>query len=122
MRPYHESLDRTNIAHVVPVHRVVTKAIFAAKAHVPTGPEPVNGYSVFEVTRIVAREVQPLSHVRDQIRGQLLQFARTKALDAFIATWRRKWVARTDCAPGYVVQQCAQYRGARAPESNVSFR
>lgn len=122
MKPYHESLERTNIADVVPVHRVVTQAIFAARPHVPTGPEPVNLYSVFEVTRIVPRTVQPLSRVRHQIEEQLARAAREKALAGFIAGWRRKWILRTDCEPGYVVQQCKQYHGVRKREGRLSFR
>jgi foldase protein PrsA len=121
MKPYHESLERTSIAKVVPRHRIVTEAIFTAKAHVPTGPEPVNEYSVFEVTRIVPRTVQPLSRVRNQIRRQLAQAARKRSLAGFIARWERKWISRTDCKPGYVVQQCRQYRGIRTRKSTLSF-
>lgn len=119
--PYYESLVRPNIAHVVPGKRAEIEAIFAAKPHMPIGPERLNGYSVIEVTRIVPRSVQPLSSVARGIEGQLVGEARKRALARFLRAWRKKWRARTDCRPSYVVQQCRQYRGARAPESRSTF-
>jgi DNA-directed RNA polymerase subunit F len=119
--PYYESLVRPNIARVVPRKRAEIKAIFAAKPHVPLGPERLNGYSVFEVTRIIPRTVQSLSTVEVGIEKRLVEEARKRALARFVRAWRKKWRAKTDCHPSYVVQQCRQYRGARSPEGRLTF-
>jgi parvulin-like peptidyl-prolyl isomerase len=87
------------------------KAIFGAKAHVLTGPVYVERrYYVFEVTRIIPGHQQPLGEVASSITQQLPAELQQQALARFIETWRKKWTAKTDCSPGYVVLKCRQYR------------
>jgi foldase protein PrsA len=123
MAPIHESADRPNLAELAPKKRKIMRAIFAAKLHMLVGPQPLNGYySVFAVTRIVPRLLQPLADVRGSIEMQISRKRQSRTLARFVGAWRRKWIARTSCRSGYVVQKCRQYRGTKAPEDALAFR
>jgi hypothetical protein len=42
---------------------------------------------------------------------------------AFVAAFRRRWIAQTDCRPGYViVDLCRQFKGARPPADPYTLR
>lgn len=101
----------------------LARAIHFARANVPTGPVLVHriDYYVFEVRRITPARQQTLAQVKGSISRQLAAEQQQRALAAFIAAWRRRWIARTSCAPGYVVQKCRQYSGAKTPEDPVAF-
>ena len=43
---------------------------------------------------------------------------RAATLATFTAAYRKRWTAKTNCHPGYVVQGCVQYAGPRQPEPN----
>lgn len=97
--------------------RTIYEAIFNAKPNVITGPINLNGlYFVIDVTRIAPSYVQQLPQVRGAIAKQLAAEQHKRALAAFVAAWRSKWTARTDCAPAYVVPGCRQYAGTKPPE------
>jgi parvulin-like peptidyl-prolyl isomerase len=102
-------------------------AIFAARAHVLSGPVHVNlgpaydvrlphdiqdidGYYVFEVQSIKPAYEQSFAQVKASIAQELPLTLKRQAVAAFVAKWRRKWVARTDCSPGYVVRKCRQFK------------
>jgi hypothetical protein len=103
------------------------RAIRAAAPNVPTGPVKqlavgtVYDYFVFEVKRVLPETRQPLAEVRRALRRRLAEEAQRHALERFIGAWRRKWVARTDCSAGYVVQKCRRYKGVAAPEDPLRF-
>lgn len=44
-----------------------------------------------------------------------------QATAGFVKAWRAKWLAKTHCAAGYVVEKCANYSGARAAEDPYSL-
>jgi hypothetical protein len=88
------------------------------------GPVRVGrNYFVFELKEVRPLIQSPLAQVASSIRQELEAEARQRALAAFIASWRRKWIARTDCQPGFVVQKCRQYIASKtsAPENPVAF-
>jgi foldase protein PrsA len=117
----HESLDRHDSAEVVPWKRAIEKAIFAAKPHVLVGPLRLKGlWCFFEVTRVRPRAVKPLASVRAQIARRLADERRRRALARLVAAWRRRWITRTNCSPGYVVEQCRQYRGPTPAEDPLA--
>jgi foldase protein PrsA len=119
---YHEVFDETNPATVEPSKRVILREIFAAKPHTIVGPVPLNEkWCFFEVTRTIARDVKPFSQVQGTIERELAAERLQRDLVPFIAAWRKKWVARTECKPGYVVQKCSEYRGQKTPEVPGSF-
>ena len=117
-----ENFAKERTADVVPWKRAILKAIFSAKPHTLFGPLPLNEqWCFFEVTRVTPRAVKPLAQVRAAVQQRLLAERRRHTLTAFIAAWRRKWTARTDCRPGYVVQKCRQYKGPKVAEAPDSF-
>jgi len=118
----HESLDRPVVPDPVPWKRSIQAAIFAGKPKVLVGPVRLfHEWAFFEVTSVRPRVVKALADVQDVIRRQLESDQRRQTLTRFIAAWRKKWIAQTDCSPGYVVQKCRQYRGPKAAEDPLAF-
>jgi foldase protein PrsA len=97
---------------------VLALAVHAARPGELAGPVITNhiDHYVFEVKSITPPRLRPLSQVRRSIVRRLAAASERKALVAFVATWRRRWTARTVCSPGYVVQKCRGFSGARKPE------
>lgn len=98
----------------------LSNAIFKAPKHVLKGPvrldasnAPKNafGYYVFEVIRVHPAEQRPLSAVRAAIARNLPELLHNQTLRAWIAAFRKKWKARTDCRAGFLVEDCARYNG-----------
>jgi foldase protein PrsA len=120
-----ESIELSPLAYSASLgsDAALARAIHFAPANVPIGPVLVHrvDYYVFEVRRITPARQQTLAQVRSSISQQLAAEQQRRALAAFIAAWRRRWIARTSCAPGYVVQKCRQYNGAKTPEDPVAF-
>jgi hypothetical protein len=113
-----ESLPRPNFAEVTGLKRIIYEAIFKAKPNDVAEPVKLrNVYLVFEVTRIVPGTLRPLARVRRAIVRKLSRERQRQTLAGFIRAWRTKWIARTDCDPGYVVQNCRRYSGSRTPEA-----
>jgi hypothetical protein len=117
----HEWLPRTDFARVRPLKRIIYEAIFAAKPHTLAEPVTINKlHFVFEVTRVKAARLTTLQQARARIAAKLTRERRQHALIVFFESWRQRWTARTDCAPGYVVDQCKQYRGPRRPDQSLA--
>jgi hypothetical protein len=101
----------------LPGQAAAYRAVFSAKVGVLTGPIPLQGHwCLFVIRRIKPAGVQPLSQVRGSIEGKLLAEPRRRGRAQLVSAYRQRWLVRTDCQPGYVVQKCRQYRGPRAPE------
>jgi hypothetical protein len=93
--------------------------IFAAVPGRVAGPVRFrHGWALVVVRRVLPGSVKPFAAVKEQIVAQLTRNRRRAALLSFIKAYRRKWVAKTDCSPGFVVQKCMQYHGAVASEGN----
>jgi foldase protein PrsA len=119
---FHESLERTSLAHAPAGKRALRRAILAAKAHVLSGPVRLyKSYCIFEITRIMPATRVPLSRARPEIERPLVGQQRLRALARFIRAWRLRWIARTDCRPGYIVQKCRRYKGSRVSEAPYAF-
>jgi hypothetical protein len=109
----HEVLERFNTTGRTDTRLAAEDAIFAARAHVLSGPVRLTAqYAIFEVTRIVRPRRESFSHAESAIRRELAAELRRSSLNAFIQSWRRRWIGRTSCAPGYVIDRCVQYHGA----------
>lgn len=101
----------------LPGQRTVYRAVFAAKVGVLTGPLPLQGaYGMFVLRRIEPPRVQSLAEVRAAIERQMLASAERRARAQLIGSFRKRWIARTDCRGGYVVQKCRRYPGPFKPE------
>jgi foldase protein PrsA len=83
------------------------KASFSAPKGQLQGPVKSQfGYYVFEVQRISKATKEPLSQAQVSIRQQLIAQGQQKALNSFVADFRKKWTKQTDCRKGFVVQGC----------------
>jgi hypothetical protein len=100
----------------------LVRAIHAARPHVLTGPAYQHfDYFIFEVTQVTPRREKTLAEVRDLISKKLTTENRRRTLAAFIAAWKQRWTARTDCHADYIVPQCRQSRNAEPPQNPLSF-
>jgi len=105
---------RTSSEAVEPGREAIDRAIFVAKPNVLTGPillSDIGDHSLFEVTSIVPARYLPLAQVRSEIAQRIAVARQNAALDRFARAWTAKWSSRTQCASGYVVQQCREYTG-----------
>jgi hypothetical protein len=120
--PLHEKLARPIDIARLGAKKVIVQAIFAAKPHVLSGPTPMHGrYALFEVTRISPATREPLARVERPIERMLRAERQRRALARLVATWRRRWIAKTVCGVGYVVQKCRNYHGSSVREGALSL-
>jgi hypothetical protein len=116
-------------------------AIFAARAHVISGPVRLNlfpgyhprfhknphdinnidGYYVFQVQAIRPAKVQPLSQVQAHLKQELPHQLQQQALVSFIRAWRARLRPITDCLPGYVIRKCRQYKSVSKEEPEDAY-
>jgi hypothetical protein len=91
--------------------------IFAAVPGKLAGPVKFrNGWALVVVRKAVAGHIKPLAAVKGQIATRLTRDRRRAALLSFIKSYRNKWVAKTDCSRGFVIQKCSQCHGPVASE------
>ena len=81
--------------------------------HKTIAPESGSGFFVFEVTRVVPGRRTPFAKVREAIAQAMTKQRKEHVLAGFVRAFRRRWTARTDCKPGYIVENCKQYRQAK---------
>lgn len=118
----HEVIERPSPREYALAEKAARSVILATRLDVLSGPVFTGEYSLFEVRRIVPARYRTLAQVRGAIARQLAAEQRQATLSRFIGAWRRRWIAMTDCSPGYVVQRCRQYAGPMAPEDQHSFQ
>jgi foldase protein PrsA len=82
-------------------------AIFSAKKGVVTGPIKTQfGFYVFRVTKITPAKQQTLEQVKTTIKNLLQSQGQQKALNDFVKDFQKRYKDMTNCAKGYVVDQC----------------
>jgi parvulin-like peptidyl-prolyl isomerase len=96
--------------------------IFEASEGQIEGPvKTKSGYTVFEVKNTTPESVQGLEAVESQIEATLTQREQQEYFASFVEAFSIKWIQRTHCADGYVVERCANYksngRSSTAPEA-----
>jgi foldase protein PrsA len=90
-------------------------AIFSAPVGKVQGPVKTQfGYYVFKVTKVTPAKQQTLTQVKETIRNLLQSQNQQKALNDFVKDFQKSYTAKTNCAKGYVVQQC---KNAPKPKS-----
>jgi foldase protein PrsA len=98
----------------------LVRAIFAAKPGVVSGPASFNNKWVLVlVRRILPARAKPMTAVKEEIVKHLTRQRYEKALKRFADAFRKKWRARTDCRPGFVVQGCHQFTGQPQSEPQL---
>jgi foldase protein PrsA len=89
-------------------------AMFAAKVNQLGGPvQSPFGYYVYNVTGIKPGSQRKLSEVEQTIKQTLVTQQQQKNLSKFIKDFKKKWQGKTDCATGYVVANCKQYKAPK---------
>ncbi len=82
-------------------------AIFSAPVGKVQGPVKTQfGYYVFKVTKVKPAKQQTLAQVKETIRNLLQSQNQQKALNDFVQNFQKTYKSKTNCAKGYVVQQC----------------
>jgi foldase protein PrsA len=91
--------------------KALDEAIFSAKKGQLGGPVKTPfGYYIYEVTATTPGSSQSLAQSQAQIKQQLTAQNQQQALSKFVKEFRSKWEAKTECAGGYVVQDCHGYK------------
>lgn len=94
-------------------------AIFRATPGMLAAPVLFNDrWVLLVVRRIVPGSPRPLDDVAEDIARRLLAQRRRMTEPGFLASYRRRWTAKTSCSPGFIVQKCVQYRGQATPEQD----
>ena len=93
------------------------KDIFGAEVGELVGPvKQGKNYLLLAVTREHPETVQPFSEVKTTITTQLTQEKQSKYFTEWVSnTFQPKWTSRTHCASGFVVENCANFKGSGRP-------
>jgi foldase protein PrsA len=95
--------------------KALDTAIFSAKPRTLGGPVKTPfGYYVYEVVRITAGTQESLSKVQAAIKQQLISTGEQSALSKFTKDFKKKWMEKTECRVGYIVEDCKQYKAQKA--------
>ena len=82
-------------------------AIFSAQKGKVLGPLKTQfGYYVFRVTKITPAKQQTLDEVKTTIKNLLQSQQQQKAINDFVKDYQKRYTDMTNCAKGYVVDQC----------------
>lgn len=91
--------------------KALSDAVFAAQVKTLSGPVKTPfGYYVFEVTKVLSPTQQPLSKVEASIKQQLGAEHSQKHLSTFVKEFKKRWSAKTECRPQYMVELCKGYK------------
>jgi foldase protein PrsA len=75
------------------------------------------GFYVFRITKITPAKQQQLAQVKSTIQSLLQSQGQQKALNDFVKSYQKRYKDMTNCAKGYVVQQC---KNAPKPSTNTT--
>ena len=93
----------------------LNSAIFSSPLNTLEGPVKTPfGYYVFRVTKLIPATQRTLAQSSPQIKAALAAQGETSALNKWVASFTKRWTAKTDCATDYVVQDCKQYKAPKA--------
>jgi foldase protein PrsA len=82
-------------------------AVFAAPKNKLTGPIKTQfGFYVFRVTNIKKATTQSLADAKATIKQTLVSQNQQKALNTFVADFRKRWRDKTECQSGYTTSDC----------------
>ena len=89
-------------------------AIFSASTNVLGGPVKTPfGFYVYEVKAVTKGNQQTLAQAQSSIKQQLTSTQQSTALSTFVANFKKKWTAKTECRSGYVVMDCKSYKAPK---------
>jgi parvulin-like peptidyl-prolyl isomerase len=93
------------------------KEIFSAATGELIGPvKQEKSYLLLEVVKLHPEKVQPFSEVKSTINSTLTQQGQEKYFGEWVTKeFQEKWASRSHCASGFVIEQCANYKGSGHP-------
>jgi foldase protein PrsA len=93
------------------------KDIFGAATGELIGPvKQEKSYLLLEVVKLHPEKVQSFTEVKTTIEGTLKQEREQKHFSEWVAdSFQAKWTARTHCASGFTIEQCANFKGTGHP-------
>jgi len=91
--------------------------VFAARPGVLLGPIHQVFYYLFRVLKVTPPRLRSLAQSEASIRATLVSSRKARLALEWRQRDERRWTARTDCSPGYVVAQC-RLRGLRRRSRN----
>jgi foldase protein PrsA len=68
-----------------------------------------------EVVKLNPAKVKSLAEIKAQIEETLKQEKQQEFFSEFVSDYQTRWQSRTQCADGYVIEQCANYSGSGHP-------
>ncbi len=94
------------------------KDIFKSQTGELIGPvKQEKTYLLLEVVKLHPEKTQSLKEVEATIKSTLGQERQQKFFSEWVTAFQEKWTSRTHCAPGYVIEQCANYKGSAHPST-----
>jgi foldase protein PrsA len=95
--------------------KALDEAIFTSTVNKLGGPVKTPfGYYIYEVKTITPGNQESLTQAKASIKQQLISTRQQTALAKFVKEFKKKWTAKTDCKPEYVVPDCKQYQAPKA--------
>jgi foldase protein PrsA len=95
---------------------LLPQAMSAANVGVLNGPiKAPGGYDVYEVKKKIPVSQQPAGQVQETITNLITGAKKEKAMSEFDSNFPKRWIARTDCRMGYIVEGCKEYNPSKPP-------
>jgi parvulin-like peptidyl-prolyl isomerase len=96
------------------------KDIFGAATGELIGPvKQEKNYLLLEVVTLHPEKTQPFAEVKSTISTQLAEESSQKYFAEWVAVnFQKKWSSRTQCASGYTIESCGNYKGSGHPAAN----
>jgi hypothetical protein len=122
----HETRSRSNFENLSGAkareYKQLLERIFAAQPHRLVGPFRVYGHwAAFEVEHVSPGAKRSFASVRATIEHRLATQEHAEALADFVQAWQQRWRSLTDCASGFVVAECKEYRGGAVTVAQTPF-
>jgi foldase protein PrsA len=92
------------------------KDIFNSATGELVGPvKQEKNYLLLEVVTLHPEKTQSFNEVKSTISTTLTQQKQEKFFSAWVAGFQSKWTSRSHCASGFVIEQCANFKGSGHP-------
>jgi parvulin-like peptidyl-prolyl isomerase len=92
------------------------KDIFKSATGEIVGPvKQEKNYLLLEVVKLHPEKVQPFPEVKATIETTLATQKQEKYFSTWVTGFQSKWSSRSQCASGFVIEQCANYKGSGHP-------
>jgi parvulin-like peptidyl-prolyl isomerase len=93
------------------------KDIFKSATGELIGPvKQEKSYLLLEVVKLHPEKVQSFAEVKTTIEGTLKTEKEQKYFESWVANdFQAKWIGRSQCASGYVTEECANFKGSGHP-------